>query len=163
MSWIVALFERSEGEYKALAEFNTKLNAQLYAEDYVLGYIAERDGTDGRGVNIDKLIVNRAHIDSVVKDLNLSKYAAHFVLRDVAPWGFTVNKVVVATTTVKTVTSTEEPEEYEVDEEFEATREVMVPTGKWFGPKEVKQTIREKQTRKVKATRMVAVERTDID
>jgi hypothetical protein len=130
--WSVIVHKQGSQEFVVEStKFFTRANAQLFAEEYVLGYLAEHDGK-----NCDTKIVGRPDIERYIKDVEVINLDRHFILHNPMPWGLTVNHTQINRLESKTTEEVESIELREVEETVKEVDQVVIPL--WFGRKDVR-------------------------
>lgn len=168
-SWSVILSDANSSEYELLASaFQSKKNAQLFAENYVFDYISKVDGLNrlepfstlkSASLAMKGLEVSRAYIKKINDDLNITELAAHYILGNTPchkeQWGLTVHKLNIFLRPVVITTIEEEFKEQEVEEEKEIVKELtFVVPGRLYNGYEKKIVV---ETVKEKVRKMVPV------
>lgn len=126
--WAVIISYSGQQEYLVLDKFNTKTNAQLFAEQYALQYVVNHDGLKSTNES-----VSRNTIDEMIKNTNIVKEDRHFIIRNQFPWGLTVNRVHIQQLPHIVTEEVDCIETRMVDEVVKTSKDVV--TSGWFGRK----------------------------
>lgn len=167
-TWSVILSEPNAPEYELLANtFQSKKNAQLFAENYVFDFISKVDGINrldpfasSGSSGMKDLEVDRNYISKIVEDQTITNLGRHYILGNTPgvkePWGITVHKLNIFTRPVITTIAEEIMEEREVEEDKEIVKELtFVIPGRIYNGYEKKIVI---ETIKEKVKKMVPVQ-----
>lgn len=168
-SWSVILSEPNAPEYELLSNtFQSKKNAQLFAESYVFDFISNVDGSSrlepftilkAGDSQMKDLEVSKNYIKRIEEDLSLVNHSSHYIVGNTPgvkePWGLTVLKLNVFLRPKTVTTIEEEMKEEEIEEEKEITKELtFVIPGRIYNCYEKKIVI---ETIKEKVKKMVPV------
>lgn len=166
--WSVILSEPNALEYELLSDtFQSKKNAQLFAENYVFDFISKVDGINRidpfsslNSGGMKDLEVDRIYISKIVEDQTITNLGRHYILGNTPgakePWGLTVHKLNISTRPVITTSVEEIMEEREVEEDKEIKKEItFVIPGRIYNGYEKKIVV---ETVKEKVKKMVPVQ-----
>jgi len=174
-NWSIIVLKSNSSEYELLqvdgrvCEFQTKRNAQLFAESYILEYILKVDGISrlepfislpSAVSSMKGLEVTRSDILKINSDTNITNLSRHYILGNTSSqWGLTVHKTHIFMRPVTTTTIIEETKEIEVEEDREVSTKInIIIPGRFFNGREeriVTETVKEKVKKQVPVQRVV--------
>ena len=139
--WSVVIHKQSDQEHRVLDKFNTKANAQLFAENYAWQFVVQHDG-----LNANESVATRKQIEAICNNESIVKENRHFIIRNKFPWGLSVVNLLIRQLETTKVDEIEVTETLEVDAVVKVSKQVTVP-GRLFGSRT--HTVQEEQTIKV--------------
>lgn len=160
--WSVVISRKDSDELQTISgkeAFHTKGNAQLFAERYVLDYIALVDGINrldaalpARSSPMPGVEVSRKYVKKIEQDQTVDQLCLHYIVGNLSgtPWGLTVHRTHIFTRPLVITSVAEEIKEVEVEEEREITKEITLVTPGWFRNGYEKKTVIETVPGKIK-------------
>jgi hypothetical protein len=124
--WFVVVHSNKDIESKVIGKFNTRTNAQLFAEEHVIQTVLNHNGS---GIPCDA--VSRKYIEQKLNDLSITNENRYYIIRNNYPWGATVNNVHIRQQETTTVDEVDATETHEVETIVKVPKHVSIAGG-WF-------------------------------
>jgi hypothetical protein len=162
--WFVVVHSNKDFESKVIGKFNTRTNAQLFVDSYVIQTVLDHNGS---GTSCDA--VTRKDIEKKLNDLSINNENRYYIIRNNNPWGATVNKVHIRQLEMTTVDEVDAIETQEIETIVKVPKQLSIPGG-WFSRAktcivEEEQTVKVPKQINVKQVRVMTTSRriTDSD
>lgn len=151
--WSVVLHNKNDLELSVLESFNTRTNAQLFAESYVAQLVLEHNGSRDLCNTLD-----RKAIEQKLSDPSITNENCYYIIHNNLPWGMTVNAIYIRQLETVVVDEVDTVQTQEVDEVVKVPKQITVSAG-WFSRAKT-HTVEEDKT--IKVPKQIVVKQTRI-